>query len=277
MTSYKGGTDEAHRVALKSQIVWAHWKESSACAGEPVAFEVQTAFVGDGAEATLEFRTRSGKTVDRIPGKILRNELVGSFLIPESANEELYFEAKLKKHGLQARSNTLVVFPLRNVTNARWDRGETTSGEEVQLLADTSNVPDGTRVTLVIYEEDAGGGHVEVARFGTEVRASKIEAVWSFQFPEDVEDIPVHGEGECGYIQPKYFFEARVGRRWARSGLLKFKDWVEFHFEDFTGKEEYVVHRPDGSEKRGKFDAEGKVRFERDFPGRYSLEVVFPS
>ena len=99
---------------------------------------------------------------------------------------------------------------------------------------------------------------------------------WQFQYVDDTDDIPTAEESERGYNPPEYFFKVIIGCAEARSELLQFRDWVEIELKDEDGNpmadQDYVIHLPDGKEKKGKLDGQGRA-VERDLPpGRYHVE-----
>jgi hypothetical protein len=279
MGEHRGGADLVHKVTLPSAIARALWRQASAAAGEPAGVDVYTVFVGDGSEVVCEVRTRDGKTAGKVSGKIGLNRFTGSFTIPESVKEDLYFEARLPKHGLSARSDLMRVVPPRSVKNARWDRKEAKRGDMLKLTAETRGIQDGTEVQIVIYEHDAGGAHDPAAELRVRVDKGKVEAEWEYGYHDKTETIPRKEEAEKGYKNPEYFFRVIAGGSSADSDLLLFKDDVEITLKDGAGKavadQEYVLKLPDGSERRGKAGKDGKITLTDVPPGPFHIE--FPS
>jgi hypothetical protein len=278
MSDHKGGTDAVHKVTLPSAIQRAAWVHQAASIGDAAPLEVITSFVGDGADVTVEVRTKSGKTLGKVTGKIGVNVFHGTFTVPEKTAEPLYFEAQLNKHGLKARSGLMAVLPRRAITNAKWDRKEARRGDVLKLTADTEYIADGAKVKIGIYEHDADGAHDLVTEFETEIKGKKVETSWEYEYHEDTDEIPTKEEAEKGYKPPQYFFRVSAGTAFADSDLLEFKDWIEIVLTDDTGKpaanKDFVVHLPDGSEKRGKLDSDGRAMVKDLPPG--PVDVEFP-
>ncbi len=276
MSKHQGGTDSLHRVTLPSAISAAWWRVPSCDVGSEAPWEVATSLVGDGAEMKIEVRTKDGKTLGRTSGKVGKSQCFGHFVLPSGSEGEVYFQAELPKHGLQARSNLLRVLPRRSITNARWDRQEATRGEIVKLLADSAGFEDGSDAKLSIYEHDADGSHDFVTGFHAEIQGSKIEADWAFLYVDETKEIPTHQESPKGYRNPQYFFRVRAGGIETESGLIVFKDWIKVRLLDADGKpmpnEAYVITLADGSEIRGQLDAHGAARVEQRVPGPYRVE-----
>jgi hypothetical protein len=168
--------------------------------------------------------------------------------------------------------------PRRGVRNAKWDPAEARRGDVVKLTADTSGIPEGAKVHVSIFEKDPGGAHDLVAEFDPIVKGNKIEAQWEYEYHDATKEIPTKEESEKGYVPPEYFFRAQSGDSTAESGLLRFKDWISIEIRDGSGKpykdEEYVLHLPDGSQRKGKLGADGTAR-EEDIPAG-PIKVEFP-
>ncbi len=280
MAEYKKEINKVHKVTLKSKITHALWGRKSASVGEKANLEVRTQFVGNGSEIQIKVQDKSGKTIEKIIDKIYGDKFRGAVEIPEKAKEELTFTAKLSKHGLEIKSETLKVLPPRIITNAKWNQAEARRGDIVKLTADTKGIPDDTEVLISIYEHDQDEAHDFITKLPVRVKANKIETEWEFEYHEDVDDIPTDEEMQKvgrNYNHPEYFFIARCGGAEAKSELLKFKDWIEIEFVDKEGKplkgKEYILKLPDGSERKGKLDEKGKAKLEDIPPGDISVEI----
>ncbi len=166
----------------------------------------------------------------------------GSVIVSKKAKEELFFTAKLPKHGLEKKSDTLRVIPPIKVTNMKWGQKEARREDVVKLSADIEGVPDETEVMIHIYEYDQDGAHDFITKFPCRVKNKKIEAEWDYEYHEDTDEIPTDEEmKEYGktYNPPEYFFVVDVyGRRFGdeqESGLLEFKDWIGLLLKDWEG------------------------------------------
>jgi len=78
------------------------------------------------------------------------------------------------------------------------------------------------------------------------------------------------------YSDPVFYFEALVEQCTARSGILIYKDWAEIKLLDEEGKSirnvEFTASLPSGEIKKGKLDAQGKVKIENVPPGRVRIK-----
>jgi hypothetical protein len=167
----------------------------------------------------------------------------------------------------------------RLITNARWGQGVARRGDIVKILADTQGISDGTEALIGIYEHDRDGAHDFITKFTTPVKQNKIESKWDFEYHKDTDEIPTAEESEKGYNPPEYFFEVTFEGQKAKSGLLEFKDWIEIKLvnilEEPAGDEEYILHLPDGQQRKGKLDSKGYA-IERDIPPG-KCKVEFPN
>jgi hypothetical protein len=271
MSTHQGGTDAVHKIGLPSAIQAAWWDVMEGEVGAEAPLAAETLFVGDGADMKAEVRTKDGKGLGSVSGKVGAGRWSASFPLPEKAEGEVYFEAELPKHGLKARSGLLRVHPRRLLDNAKWDKAEAGRGDAVKLTADAKKFADGTKVALQIFENDADGGHDFITELSAEVEKEKVEAEWEYEYHDDTDQIPTDEDLKPvsgKYAHPEYFFVARAAGKEAKSGLLKFKDWMELElYEDGerVTDREYTLHFADGSERKGRLDAEGSAR-EEDLP-----------
>jgi len=279
MSEHQGQTDQIHEVKLTSVISQAMWDRPMSWAGEDVGILVFTHFVGDGSEIRITIRNDSGSRLDRIEDKVYGNRFKGKWTISSKAKDAIYFEAELRKHGLKKESEKMRIIPPIEITNAKWSQQEARRGDILTLTADVNEVPDGTEALIEIYEHDADGAHDFITKFPVIVESNKIETEWEYEYYEDVDEIPTAEESEKGYNPPEYFFRVKIGKVFADSGLLEFRDWVEIVLSDPFGNsisnEEYILYLPDGSQRKGTLDTEGRAREEDIPPGRCRIE--FPN
>lgn len=277
MSEYKKETDKVHKITLDSKIVHASWCSKIACVGSQVAFEVWMQFVGNGSDIEIKVEDKQGNVIENIKGKVYDDFFRNSMVISENAKEELTFTVKLPKHGLEKKSNRLRVI---KVWNLKWGQKEARRGDIVTLSADIEGVPDETEIMIHIYEHDQDEAHDFITKFPCVVKNNKIEAEWKFEYHEDTDDIPTEedmNQVERHYNHPEYFFVISANGCKAKSELLKFKDWIEINLRDAAdnpiGDKEYIIHLPDGSEKRGMLDKDGFARLEDIPPGKVEIEI----
>lgn len=282
MAEYKKETDKVHKVTLKSKITHALWGSKNASVGEKMNLEVRTQFVGNGSEIQIKVQDKSGKTIEKITDKIYADLFRGSVTIPDKTKEEMTFTAKLPKHGLEMKSEVLKVFPPRLITNAKWSQTEARRGDIVKLTAETKGIPEDTEVIISIYEHDQDEAHDFITKLPARVKGNKVGIEWEYEYHEDVDEIPTDEEMKKvgrNYNHPEYFFVVKCSGAEAKSGLLKFQDWIEIELQynngDPVSKEEYILHLPDGSERRGILNNKGYSKEEDIPPGNVTVE--FPN
>jgi hypothetical protein len=285
MTDYKKQTDKSHTVTLTSQITDASWGQKIGTVGDKVKFFVQMHFVGNGSEIEIEVEDKKGKKVEKLKGQVFGDQFAGSLVIPEKAKEEITFTAKLPKHSLTMKSGTMTVFPLIKVTNMKWGQKEARRGDIVKLSADIDGLPDEAEVMILIYEYDRDSAHDFITKFPCRVKNKKIQVEWEYEYHEDTDEIPTQEEMEKygkNYNPPEYFFVIDFhGQRFGdkqESKLLGFRDAMIIEFIDANGEpianEEFILKLPDGSEKRGKLDKEGRLKTEDIPPGKITIKIA---
>jgi hypothetical protein len=282
---YKKQTNKEHKESLESKIVFAVWGQRIAPAGDTVKLFVQTHFVGSGSDIEIKVEDKNGKVVKQLKGKVFGDYFGAPVTIPEDVRGSLVFTAKLTKHGLDKKSNAMQVIAPFTVFNLKWGQKEARRGDVVKLAADTKGLEDGTDAMVRIYEHDQDGAHDVITKFPCRVKDKKIETDWEYEYHQETLKIPTDEEMQRygkNYNHPEYYFVIDVfGKRFGEkqeSGLLRFKDWIEIRLADYEGKpladEEYVLCLPDGTEQRGKLDADGYARVNSVPPGE--VAVGFP-
>jgi hypothetical protein len=285
---FNKSTDEEHKEKLDSYLISASWKQGFAIAGQQALFEVFTAFVGNGAEIKVTGKSENGEKLGKIKDTIFNNCYVGKFDIPDDMEMDdlIYFEVDFPKNGISGESNRIPVFPPVKVTNMKWSAKEARRGDVLTLSAEVYGVKDKTEATITIYEYDRDGLNDRIVELPVEVKNQKVEVKWEYQYFEDTDEIPSEWElQEYGksYNPPEYFFTIKLGDteygKKQESGLLLFKDWIEVELLDSNGQpvpnQDYILRLPDGTEKRGQLDGDGKARVEDVPPGKF--RIVFPN
>jgi hypothetical protein len=278
MNEHQSQTGQIKKIKLESSIQQVYWTRRAAAPGGTIGLEVFTHYVGNNSEIKIDLTDKSGKSHGNFTDKIHGNHFWGPVKVPANAKEELYATVKLPKHSLSQKSGPLIILPLVEITNAKWDKKEARRGDILKLTADIKGVPDGVEAFIEIWEHDADGVHDFVTKFPVQVKSKKIEAEWEFEYHEDTDDIPSAGETEKGYHTPEYFFRVRAGEVTAESGLLEFKDWVEIQLIDDRGNivphQRYRVTLPDGTTREGELDDNAKARLEDIPPG--NVTIIYP-
>jgi hypothetical protein len=279
VTAHQTPTDQIKKVQLPSAIEEVLWTKPMASSGGRVGLEIFTHYVGNGSALEIEISDQAGKNLGKYKEKISGNRFWTQIKVPAEAKLALYANVKLPKHGLQMKSNPLILSPPIEITNAKWDKKEARRGDILKLTTDVKGVQDGTEGEIEIWEHDSDGAHDFITKFPVLVKNNKVEAEWEYEYHEDTDDIPRKEECESGYNPPEYFFRVKVGGVHKDSALLEFKDWIRIELHDNYGNpipnEDYVLHLADGSERRGKLNSEGFAIEENLSPG-VSI-VVFPN
>jgi hypothetical protein len=246
-----------------------------------VGLEIFTKFVGTRAEIEIELSDDSGKKFGKFKEKISGNRFWAQIRVPSETNQALYADVKLPKHGLQMKSNPLIVLPTVEVSNLKWGQKEARVGDFVSLSADVKGVPDGTEGEIVIWEYDSDCAHDLITKFPAYVKNNKVEAEWEYEYHEDRDEIPTQEElDKYGnkYNPPEYFFRVKIGEVHAGSDLLEFKDWIEIELmdenDDPIPSQDYKVTLPNGDTKNGKLDQNGYALIKDIPPG--GVEIEFP-
>lgn len=283
MAEHQGQTDAIKKIQLSSSLEQVIWTKRLAVSGGSVGLEIFTHYVGNGSSLEIELSDQNGKNFGKYKEKISGNRFWTKIRVPAEAKQALYANVKLPKHGLQMKSNPLIIMPPIEITNAKWDKKEARRGDILKLTADVRGVADGTEGEIEIWEFDSDGGHDFITKFPVLVKNKKVELEWEYEYHEDTDEIPTEDElKKYGnkYNPPEYFFRVKVGEMAVDSGLLEFKDWIEIELRDQDNKEsfpdeDYILVLPDGKERRGKLNDKGYAK-EKDIPpGR--CEIEFPN
>jgi len=283
--SFTKSTDSEHEVKLDSKLISATWMCGSAVAGGRAAFQIQTAFVGEGAPIKVKGKSEEGERLGKITGEVRGNKFSGFFEIPEDIelNDQVYFEFKLKKNSLDGESERIPAVPVVRAFNLRWGVDEACRGDIVTLSADTSGLRDHFDVTITIFEYDEARGSERVVELPGRVMDGHVEVTWEFGYFDDTAQIA--GQQELDdyadrYAYPEYYFtvtyEGTAFGTERESGMLRFNDWQEITLVNEDGSpaanERYILHLANGEQREGSTDREGYAREEHLPPGPTRIE-----
>jgi len=147
------------------------------------------------------------------------------------------------------------------------------------MQVETAGFDDGTVVEIEIKKRDfnRADSAVETKR-GLELSGNKIEEEWVYENPER-ERVATETQQRTRYSSPVYYFIVKIDSYTARSGILKYKDWIEIELLDNAGSPvadvEYEIHFSNGEVRRGRVDSNGKAREERIPTATH--EIRFPN
>jgi hypothetical protein len=280
MAEHSSQTGQVKKVTLPSSIERVMWSKKLATAGGLVELDVFTLYIGNNSEIQIELSDGSGKTLGKYTERMAGSRFRAPIRVPAEAKEELFATVKLPKHGLQKKSESLRVVPPVQFSNVKWEKSEVQRGETLKLTAEVKGVPDGTDVTITVYEHDADGAHDQVTSFTAQIKNKKVDAEWEYEYHEDTDKIPseeeLHKSGKH-YSPPEFFFRISIAGIAIDSGLIAFKDWIELELtedgESVTDRE-YVLYCADGSERKGKLDRNGQARVEHLPPGPVRVDFA---
>ena len=216
----------------------------------------------------FEFVDKAGLPVSGVPY---------AFKDPDGNVEEgrLRLDGTVRRDAL---SEGQVEVVLKDVYGAEWGKKEARPDEKVQFSAKVDGFEDGTEATVQVFERDIKGPDDIVEEIETKVQGGKVEGEWAYVYPNDRSGGEKSNSGSAGYSAPQYYFEVRIESCTARSGLLKYQDWVEIELLDSEGKgvsgASYALHLSNGDVRKGTLDRVGKARVENVPP--VSHRVQFP-
>ena len=283
--TFNKSTDSEHEVKLDSKLISATWACGSAVAGGRAAFQIQTAFVGEGAPVKVKGKSENGESLGTITGEMHSNRFSGLFEVPEDVelDDLVYFEFKLKKNSLDGESERIPAIPIVRIVNLHWSAEDACRGDIITLTADTSGLRDHSDVTVSIFEYDEHRGTERVVDLPGRVIDSHIEVMWEFGYFEDTGQIagqPELNDYAGRYNYPEYFFtvsyEGTTFGADRSSGMLLFNDWQEITLVNEDGSpatnERYILHLANGEQREGSTDGEGFAREEHLPPGPTRIE-----
>jgi hypothetical protein len=285
---YIVSTDKKEKIKLDSRIISADWLSGFARGGAEAELRVKTVFVAEGSQIEIKGRSSEGKSPDTIKGKVFNDEFTGKLLIPEKVKlgADIWFEAKLPKHGLKMESGTAIpAKPAILASQICWDRKDVKRGDEVLLTCQfESGVQDGDEAVFVIYEHNPNSYDFKVTSFQTTIENNKAEAPWLFDYHDDTAEIATHEELQPSgksYVHPQYFFvvvvdDVKIGDK-RESGLMKFNDFVEFILQSEAGEplpnHDVNLYFADGSHQKAKSDKDGLVSYSNISAGEVTVEI----
>lgn len=183
---------------------------------------------------------------------------------------------QIKKTGVKEGNYEI---QLISITNAQWSKNMARDGETVKMTAEAVGFESIAKATFAVLEKDSNKTDRMVAVIkDIAVNGEKVEAEWQYVWDND-EDAETAGENEQKeYSSPEYYFTVTIDKYCARSGLLKYKDFIELEAKDNKGEiiknELYRIILPNGEIREGKLDNNGYAKIENVPPGKW--DVSFP-
>jgi len=277
MDKHSGETDKIQKIKLASSIEQVLWTKNSAAPGAKLGLEIYTQFIGNNSDISIEIADKSGKKFDTIKGKMSGNNFWTEITVPEKAKDELYAEAKLTKHGLNKKSNSLYLFPPVKISNLKWEKKTTFQGDILKIKADITGLADGNEAEVQIWEHHPDNVHELITRFPSIVKNKKIETEWEFQYNGRAEELLAEVENGNDKT-PQFFYRIKAAEVTADSDLISM-NWfyVELVDEDgnFYPNEKILLELPDSTLREGRLDKNGKY-FCFDFEKNGDFKIKFP-
>jgi len=166
---------------------------------------------------------------------------------------------------------------LKGINLAEWSVSEAKVGEKVKLSAESFGIKSGAPATISIFMKDSNSSDKLFEIIETKVDGDKIKADWEFQVDEKLLDIQNSKTKQGGYSLPQYYFVVKAEDHSARSGLLRFKDYIELEIKDESGKPAggagYKLFLSSGEIREGQLDSSGYVKEENIPPGKIEVTI----
>jgi uncharacterized Zn-binding protein involved in type VI secretion len=163
---------------------------------------------------------------------------------------------------------------LLSLSDAKWSVEEAKTDEEVTMSVAADGLKDKGPAEFKIFKRDLRGPDLPMGTVAAKVQGDKIEAKW--KYPEAGGDSD-GGDSPAGYSRPEFFFVAEAESCRARSGMLRFKDWVEVEVKDEEGNvladEECRLVLASGEIRSLTTDKKGRLRVEDVPPGPVHVEL----
>jgi uncharacterized Zn-binding protein involved in type VI secretion len=192
---------------------------------------------------------------------------------PDGSESGGYVTGSIDKKGVKEGAHEIKISA---ITKAAWSSKEAAIGDKVKLEVATAGIESGEKATLQIFIKDANFADHQFEKIDTKVDSDKIEYEWELKIDEKLFKAQDYKEGK-NYSYPYYYFVVETAGLRQRSGLLKYKDWIELELKDEDGKPlggaEYHINLPNGQVRNGKLDNNGNARVENIPPGQ--IKVFF--
>ena len=277
MDKHSGETDKIQKIKLASSIEQILWTKNSAAPGAKLGLEIYTQFIGNNSDISIEISDKSGKKFDTIKSKMSGNNFWTEITVPEKAKDELYAEAKLSKHGLNKKSNSLYLFPPVKITNAKWEKKSTFQGDVLKIKADITGLADGNEAEVQIWEHHPDNVHELITRFPSIIKNKKVETEWEFQYFGKADELLAEVENGNDKA-PQFFYRIKAAEITVDSDLITM-NWILIELIGEDGKsipgEHFRIELPDKSIREDKLDEHGRF-FCYDFEKDGTCKVSFP-
>jgi uncharacterized Zn-binding protein involved in type VI secretion len=164
---------------------------------------------------------------------------------------------------------------LFSVHSAKWSKNNPEVGEKVKLTAETIGFENGTKGVFQVFKRDINKPDILHVTIETLVQGDKIEGEWEYIVRQgSLEEESLKRQDEP-YSAPEFYFVAGVENCESRSGLLTYRDWIEFTFKDEQGNslanKKYKLYLASGETREGKLDSSGHAKVKDIPPGKVKI------
>lgn len=219
----------------------------------------QAVEVKEGHKLDVKFVDKGGKPIMGAGYKIKT---------PDNQQIEGPVVGEVKKSGVEEGDHEVKI---EAITDARWSAEMAEVGEKVQINIKTAGIEDSEEAEIQVFVKDANYADRLFETIPAEVSGNKIEAEWELKIDEKLLEHQNDKTKIGRYSAPFYYFIVKVANLQQKSGLLRYRDWVEFEAKDEDGNAikgvNYKLTLPNGEIREGKMD-NGEAREEHIPPGK---------
>lgn len=194
--------------------------------------------------------------------------------MPDNKKIEGTLGGQIRKTGVKEGNYEI---QLKGIATAKWSVSKAKVGDKVKLSAESFGIESGAKAIMAIFMKDSGTPDKLMNTLYTEVQNDKIEGEWIFEVGEEHLASQDAKKKRGGYSSPEYYFVATAENCSARSGFLRYQDYIELKLKDDEDKPVknagYKIFLPNGDIRKGKLDSDGYAKEENIPPGK--VDVVF--
>ncbi len=181
----------------------------------------------------------------------------------------------------------------KRVVRPRWTghdgdaRRHARPDEVVCMTADLEGFAPGLEARFRVYEKDESSPDDFIEEVKAKTGAGEVTAEWKVRFVDDQDDAKAGKDGPREFEEPEFYFVVKVedqdekeaAKKEARSGLLRYQDWIEVEAHDDDGRPHagwVLVVKVKERELRAVLDAYGRARLEHLPPGPCEMRLLPP-
>jgi len=211
----------------------------------------------------VKFEDKGGKTITGIKFSVKD---------PDSRQTDGVLTGQVKKSGLKEGDCEM---ELTAIVKVAWSTAKAAVGDKVKLKAETAGIKSGEKATLEIFIKDSNFADHMLTSIESKVDGDKIEAEWVMEIDEKLLADQQGKEKRKRYSSPWFFFIVKAGGTSGRSGMLRYRDYIELSLKDSKGNalanKKIKLFFPDGTVKSVTLDGNGYAKVEDIPPGRAKI------